>query len=166
MHLITHIPFEEFLGKIFRGPMPFGPYDPDEQVFKELESHAITTVVMLVSDEEALLKAKRKLRDFYQQNHLKVVYLPIEDFDTPDRQALNKAIKETLQLAKQGENILIHCSAGCGRTGLFLAEFTKLAKNIAGDEAIAWVRKFVPCALETQEQIDFVQGGNKLNKIS
>lgn len=160
MHLIIHIPFEEFPGKIFRGPMPFGPYDPDKQVFKELERHAITTVVMLISDEEALLKSERKLREFYQQNHLKVVYLPINDYATPDRQALLEAIRETHQLALKGENILIHCSAGCGRTGLFLAEFTKLTKNIAGDEAIAWVRKFVPCALETQEQIAFVQGGN------
>ncbi len=160
MQIITNIPFEEIPGKIFRSPMPFGPYDPDEQVFKELESLAITTVVMLVSDEDAFLKTGRKLREFYQQNHLKIVYLPINDYDTPDRQALNKAIRETLQLAKTGENILVHCSAGCGRTGLFLAELTKLTKNLPGDQAIAWVRKFVPCALETQEQIAFVKGGS------
>ena len=39
MQSITQIPFDEIPGKIFRSPMPFGPYDGKQDVFQEIVDH-------------------------------------------------------------------------------------------------------------------------------
>lgn len=157
MPSITHIPFDDISGKIYRCPMPFGPSDPDRVVYQEMKDRQITTIVMLTSDEEALQKSGYQLRKLFQQDGFNVIHLPILDFDTPDRNLLQLALAETIDLGKQGQNIAIHCSAGCGRTGLFLAEMTKVILNLPGNQAIEWVRQWLPCAVETEEQIRFIQ---------
>lgn len=157
MTSITHIPFNDITGKIYRSPMPFGPGDPDQVVYQEMKDRQITTIVMLTSDEEALQKSGCQLRNLFQQDGFNVIHLPILDFDTPDRKLLQLAVEETIDLAKQGQNIAIHCSAGCGRTGLFLSEMTKVILKLPGNQAIDWVRQWLPCAVETEEQIRFIQ---------
>jgi len=46
----------------------------------------------------------------------------------------------------------MHCSAGIGRTGLFLAYLAKQVLVLSGAEALAWVRYYIPRAVETPEQ--------------
>jgi protein-tyrosine phosphatase len=62
---------------------------------------------------------------------------PIEDFSTPpSMEELDATINEVLECTRRGENIAIHCSAGIGRTGLFVAYLATRMFNCSADEAL------------------------------
>ncbi len=156
MHLIVQIPFEELVGKVYRSPMPYGPFDEYQQIYPKIRRLNVSTIVMLTSDEEAIQLSGHDLRRLYQQDKIEVIHLPINDFEIPMPGVLEQTVQNTIQLAQQGRNIVIHCSAGCGRTGLFLVELTKAIKGLSGEQAIQYARKWVPCAIESEAQKAFV----------
>src|SRR5262249_43807870 len=67
-------------GRIFRSPMPFGPYDLHGEVYDQFCEEQITVIVMLASDEECLHKTGCNLRALYLKEGFEVLYLPIPDF--------------------------------------------------------------------------------------
>jgi protein-tyrosine phosphatase len=158
LQLLTHLPFDGLSGAIYGSPMPYGKYDYSQQIYAEIKQLNIQVIVMLVSDQEAQEKSGRDLRAMYLEDGLLVIQLPIPDFDVPSRPALEQAVQETLQLAQQGKNIAVHCSAGIGRTGLFMAALAKESMHISGEDAITWVRGYIPGAVETPVQKRFLTG--------
>jgi protein-tyrosine phosphatase len=81
-----------------------------------------------------------------------VLYLPIPDFSVPAKDDLEQAVQHTIAYAQAGHHIVVHCSAGIGRTGLFTAYLAKRYLGLTGHEALQWVRRFIPHAVETPEQ--------------
>lgn len=151
MRYITELPFG-FPGRIFRSPMPFGAYDPKGEALHEFKQKEISVVVLLAEDEECLRKARRNLRSIYIQEGFQVVHLPVPDFGVPLKDDLDPVITSTVDYARGGHNIAVHCSAGIGRTGLFVAYLAKRVFGFSGTEAINWVRQYIPGAVETSEQ--------------
>jgi len=147
-------------GHIFRSPMPFSSYDPHKELFDKYQQENITAVVMLVGDQDCLNRCRRDLRTFYTENGMDVIYLPIADFGLPHEQDLNQALNTTLQFVQEGRNIAVHCYAGVGRTGLFLAFLAKRTLGLSGEEAVRWVRQAIPHAVETREQYEMVVNFN------
>jgi len=139
-------------GRVFRSPMPFGPYDLHGEVYDRWHEERIAVIVLLASDEECLHKAGRNLREFYHQEGFQVLYLPIPDFGVPTPEDLEQAVQRTIAYAQAGHHIVIHCSAGIGRTGLFTAYLAKRCLGLSGSEALQWVRRYIPRAVETPEQ--------------
>ena len=85
-----------------------------------------------------------RLEDFTLRERLagfQVGYLPISDFGVPARADLEQAIPHTLAHAQAAWHIVVHCAAGLGHTGLFLASLAKRALGLSGAEAIQWVRQ-------------------------
>jgi len=148
---LTELPFG-FPGRLFRSPMPFGPYDLHGAVYDQFRAAQITVVVLLASEDECLHKAGRNLRTFYLQEGLQVLYLPIPDFGVPSKDDLEQAVQHTMTYAQAGHNIVVHCSAGIGRTGLFMAYLATQVLGLSGAEALTWVRYYMPHAVETDEQ--------------
>ncbi|MHC1782165.1 MAG: hypothetical protein AB9891_05285 [Anaerolineaceae bacterium] len=144
-------------GQIYRSPMPFGRFDPGSDLLREFKECEISVVVMLVSDEEAMAMSARPLRDFYTKDGLKVVQMDIRDFGVPALEELRGNVRLVRDLAAGGRNVAIHCHAGIGRTGLFAACLAKEIHGSAGDEAVAWVRKFIPGAVESDSQFQLVE---------
>jgi protein-tyrosine phosphatase len=148
---LTELPLG-FPGRLFRSPMPFGPYDLHGEVYDQFCEAQITVIVLLASDDECLHKTGCNLRALYHNAGCQVLYLPIPDFGVPSKDDLEQAIQRTIDYAQAGHNIVVHCSAGIGRTGLFMAALAKQVLGLSGAEALQWIRYYIPHAVETPEQ--------------
>ena len=144
-------------GNVYRSPMPFAAFDHGQTTLSEYLNAGIDTVVMLTEDGEDLQRAGQDLGQTYAGHQIETIRYPIVDFDTPeDHKALLTVLDDVIQRAEEGKNIAVHCFAGRGRTGMFLALLARKTLGIGGQEAIDWVRQFFP-AIETRAQEKLVR---------
>jgi len=148
---LTELPFH-LRGCIFRSPMPFSVYDPQGDSLLQFKREKGSLIVLLAEEEECVIRTGLNLKSLYLEQGFRLIHLPIPDFDVPSKEDLEEAIKKTVEQAQAGQNILIHCHAGLGRTGLFVAYLAKRVLGLSSEEAIYWTRKYIPHALETDEQ--------------
>jgi protein-tyrosine phosphatase len=139
-------------GKIFRSPMPFGHYDQTGWIYPAYKQNEIHTVVVLVPDAECWIYAGQDLRQRYKRDGMGVIYLPMKDYSGTDIQLLSQAVESALDLARAGKNLVTHCHAGLGRTGLFAACLARRQLGLGSKEAIQWIRDLVPGSIESDEQ--------------
>jgi protein-tyrosine phosphatase len=152
---LTELPFH-LSGSIFRSPMPFSVYDPQGDSLLQFKKGKGSLIVLLAEEEECVVRTGLNLKSLYLKQGFQVLHLPIPDFDVPSKEDLEEAIKKTVEHAQAGKNILIHCHAGLGRTGLFVAYLAKRVLGLSSEEAIHWTKKYIPHALETDEQSQMV----------
>lgn len=144
-------------GRIFRSAMPFGPFDHLNQIWSKYQENDVDVIVVLLEPAEYLTYAQRDLQTFYRGEGLDVLHLPIPDHHRPrDVQAFQRTLDEVSDMAQAGNNIAVHCLAGIGRTGTFLACLAQHKMGVDGEEAIQWVREAVPGAVENESQVRFV----------
>jgi protein-tyrosine phosphatase len=152
----TRLPFN-LPGKIFRSAMPYSAYDPDGNLIQTYQDNNVSMVVMLSREDETLKVSGRNLLEEYKARGFDVIYLPIEDFGVPELPEIRKAIPHVLAHSQAGGNIAIHCHAGVGRTGMFIACLAKIGMGYSPEESINWVREYIPGAIEAHEQEQLVR---------
>jgi protein-tyrosine phosphatase len=153
---ITEIPLG-LPGKVYRSPMPFSKFDQFGKIWTLYEEQNIGIVVVLTEPEEYLVHTGVDLPSIYKTHGLKVIHYPIEDLNVPNEKAgLEKVIQKVIRKSEDGLNIAIHCLAGYGRTGVFLACLAKCYFDMTGEESIKWIRQYIPSALENFRQEKFV----------
>jgi protein-tyrosine phosphatase len=152
---LTELPFH-LPGRIFRSPMPFSVYDPQGDSLHRFKQEKGSLIVLLAEDEECTERAGRNLKSLYLQEGFQVIHFPIPDFDVPSRKDLEEVVKKTVEHAQAARNILIHCHAGVGRTGLFVIYLAKQVLGLSSEEAIHWTKEYIPGALDTAQQRKWV----------
>jgi len=153
--MLIEMPFS-YPGKIFRSPMPFSNFDRSD-VWSSFLDEGIDLVVVLTEKQEYLVYAQKDLPEFYSSQGMDVLHVPVPDFGIPDDLPVwYEGIKQAADAAREGNNVVIHCLAGIGRTGTFLACLAKEDFGLEGSDAIRWVRKTLPGAMENKYQEEFV----------
>jgi protein-tyrosine phosphatase len=150
-------------GRIYRSPIPYGDLDTAGKLVARYQDESIRVIVVLADDVEIHNATGKNLRSYYQQAGYEVIHLPIPDYGIPNAADLEKAVSGALTKARSGKNVVVHCNAGIGRTGLFLACMAQDALGITSDEAIHWVRSYIPGAVETPGQLSLVQSYHGVN---
>ncbi len=154
--ILTKLPFG-LPGQIYRSSMPFSPmFDPKKRILQAYLDVGIEVVVMLAEDWEVRELTGMDLKARYQQLGMTVIYAPIRDFSVPEPGDLQEPIRKTLEAARAGKTIVIHCHAGWGRTGIFAACLAKVVFNLPAEKAVYWLRQYIPRAVENQVQYEFV----------
>ena len=154
--ILTKLPFG-LPGQIYRSSMPFSPmFDPDKRILQAYLDVGVEVVVMLAEDWEVRDLTGMDLKARYQQLGMSVIHAPIRDFSVPETGDLQGPIRKTLAAARAGQTIVIHCHAGWGRTGIFAACLAKVVFNLPAEEAVYWLRQYIPRAVENQVQYEFV----------
>ncbi len=150
--LLTDFPLG-LQGKMYGSAMPFGLYDPDGLLLQKMRETRVSSVVLLAEDEECREKTGRDLLAVYREEGLAVFALPTPNYGTPSNGQLADVLKQARERASDGHNVLIHCSAGLGRTALFAALLAKDVLGLSGREAIEWLGQHKPDALLSPAQI-------------
>lgn len=94
--------------------------------------------------------------------------ISIPDFGIPSDDNVRKFVKIVRGALDQGRPVLIHCLAGCGRTGTMMAlAEVYLFDSADGQAAIDRVRKSRSCAIETdgQERSVLMHAENPLDDL-
>lgn len=133
--------------------MPFGLYDPNGKIIDEYYAAHISTVVVLAESDECKDKSGRDLFGLYREQGFGTIDLPIPNYGVPNSNVICETLAKAEQLCVAGNNVVIHCSAGLGRTPFFAALLAKRVLKISGIEALAWLSRHKPDALLTPLQI-------------
>ncbi len=92
-----------------------------------------------------------------QSHGIDGMHLPVADFTAPSLEQLRRFVDRASTVVEQGGRVGVHCTAGKGRTGTFLAAFF-VSRGLSAAEAIAKVRSLRPGSIETAEQEAAVRG--------
>ncbi len=85
------------------------------------------------------------------------LHFPIGDYGTPrDVAAFGAFVDEVHARIVEGRPAFVHCWAGVGRAGMFAATYLARHGGVAGDAAIAEVRRLRPGSVQTSAQAQIV----------
>jgi atypical dual specificity phosphatase len=102
--------------------------------------------------------------DLLQEEGFDYLHIPIADFTAPTLEQVEQGMEFIERMMKEKKPVAVHCGAGCGRTGTFLACYF-IKKGKTSEEAIGHVRSLRPCSIETASQRELVyQYGEQLKK--
>ena len=143
-------------GSLYLHSMP-GRYDPLSNTVSEIENKEIDIVISLTSLEEIRQKSPEYAKAIDDKSlGFERIEFPIIDFGIPqDSIAFLNLARSLSDRLKSGENLLIHCGAGIGRTGTLAASvLISLGKNL--NESLDAIRN-AGSNPETEEQMDLVK---------
>lgn len=154
---VTHVPIEGKAGRLYRSAMPFAAFDRKRIVADEILKSDIQHAVVLVPSYEISLRCETNLFGWYEKNDISVIHFPIANYGVSDKEALHHVIADVIELLNKGDNVVVHCFAGIGRAGTFIACLLKQVLQLEGDEAVKRTRAIIDGAVESQAQLEFVR---------
>jgi len=121
---------------------------PDPPVFKRYRNEGIKVVINATEFDNR----KDVPKDFTYY------HIDIPDYGLPTDSQIKRFLEITEKHGSQNEPIVVHCVAGCGRTGQLIVIWAAyngvIPKNM---DPVKWIRKLRKCCLETKEQMDLAR---------
>ncbi|MFW9877901.1 MAG: protein-tyrosine phosphatase family protein [Candidatus Thorarchaeota archaeon] len=82
----------------------------------------------------------------------------IPDYGIPTESQLTRFLEITSEYSSNDDPIVVHCVAGCGRSGIMVVTWAAYNDYIPnGIDPVNWIRKLRSCCLETKEQMDLAR---------
>jgi hypothetical protein len=150
------LPPPSTLGSLYLSAMP-GRFEPLADFFDQIRAARVKHIVCLVSDEEIAKKSPSYLTAIKNgEIPALLCRLPIPDYGIPDQlDKITLELDRLRSLLGGGESVVIHCAAGCGRTGM-VATMLLLRMGLPLGEATAIIRQ-AGGAPDTPEQRKFLE---------
>ena len=145
-------------GRIFTTRMPRDLVeDPSERKdwLEKVQKNKLEVICVLTEPHEfEKYSGMDGLLDFYENECGLTVYnRAIPDFEIPTSGDLVNNILDLTYHLSQGQNCLIHCAGGTGRTGMVLAA---VIQNLGVYDTVSKIRKVKSTYVETPEQEKFL----------
>ena len=99
----------------------------------------IQQVVCLLPPEQ-LSYYQHDLLARYHSHFDRVTHVPIADYELPDISALKQILQVLHQAEQANQRVVVHCSAGVGRTGIVLAAWSVVRHGLPPATAASTVR--------------------------
>lgn len=142
-------------GRLYASPMPFGAYDRGNRVLGIYKRNRIDHVMMLVTEEELSIKARRDLKKQYTANGIPFSQFPFRDFQAPSLPAIERLVREARSRLTT-QRVAVHCHAGVGRTAVAVSCIVMEQDGLDADAAITHVRQSMMVRM-TEEQVRLVR---------
>jgi atypical dual specificity phosphatase len=121
------------------------PEDAEELVWLRAQG-----IELLVSLSEEPLR-----RDWINEAGLMRIHVPVVDMTAPTQEQLDQCLSAIKRANERNMGVVVHCSAGLGRTGTVLACYF-VQQGMSAKNAVARVRRMRPGSVETEDQADAV----------
>jgi protein-tyrosine phosphatase len=90
-----------------------------------------------------------------REDAFEYLHIPVPDFTAPTIEQVARGMEFVEKMIEAKRPVAVHCGAGCGRTGAFLAcYFVKQGES--PEQAILHIRSLRPCSIETGSQRELV----------
>jgi atypical dual specificity phosphatase len=90
-------------------------------------------------------------------SNIRHIHLPITDFGVPDKETIDEFTTISRTAKEMKHPILVHCFAGCGRTGVMLAVYLMTFYDYKYENALKKIRSVRECAIESKNQHEFLK---------
>ena len=127
-----------------------------DQDLASLRACGVTTLVVLLEEEEMVRIGLAGLREHATRAGLEVLWFPIRDGTPPaDVEATTQLVQQILERLASGRTVVVHCHGGIGRSGT-IAAACLVASGADPARAIEIVRAERPAAATAPGQEEFV----------
>ncbi|HSP15640.1 MAG TPA: dual specificity protein phosphatase family protein [Thermoanaerobaculia bacterium] len=149
------VPIAGVSGHLFLHSMP-GRHELFDDAKAAIAGSRIQQVICLTPDFEIEEKSPHYAKAIAEGVPWEHVSHPVSDFGVPDdAPAFERLARSVADSLKRGENVLVHCAAGIGRTGTFaVAVLCQLGYELHEARKIVYE---AGSSAESQAQIEFLE---------
>jgi len=122
---------------------------------RDLYAGGVRAVLSVNDGESVDPESLESLGIVYACSPLPVSTPPRDEDIGPCRRVLAEAYRFVEEQLSLGRPTMVHCRAGVGRTGLFLAYYLSRARDLAARSAVAELRTRHPALLDAEGWPDF-----------